>query len=239
MLTGRLPFVSTNAMELVRMHRDDPPPPVADFRVDVPARLESLVTAALLKDPAERPANGGALLRELRGAGGDATMMLAPGAFAAAADATQVLAPARPLRPRRKREYWLVPLVLLLLGGGVALALITTGGGEATQTTSPLTGLSLPTVATAGSTKPTTTAATEPTTTAPTTTARTTTHGVTTAPVTTAPVTPPPTAPTVPPATTVAPLPTTTAAPPPTTTAPPPTTTDTTPTTTAAPTTGP
>jgi hypothetical protein len=239
MLTGRLPFVSTNAMELVRMHRDDPPPPVADFRDDVPARLESLVTAALLKDPAERPANGGALLRELRGAGGDATMMLAPGAFADAADATQVLAPARPLRRRRKREYWLVPLVLLLLGGGVALALITTGGGEATQTTSPLTGLSLPTVATAGSTKPTTTAATEPTTTAPTTTARTTTHGVTTAPVTTAPVTPPPTAPTVPPATTVAPLPTTTAAPPPTTTAPPPTTTDTTPTTTAAPTTGP
>jgi serine/threonine-protein kinase len=230
MLTGRLPFVSTNAMELVRMHRDDPPPPVADFRNDAPARLESLAAAALAKEPADRPADGSALLRELRGAGGDATMMLAPGTFPATSDATQVLRPARPLRKRRKREYWLVPLVLLLLGAGVTLALLMTGGGEATQTTSPLTGLSLPTVATAGSTKPTTTApsTTEPTTTAPTTTARTTTHRVTTAPVP-----PPTTAPTVLPTTTVAPPPTTTVAPPPTTTAPP-TTTDTTPTTTIA-----
>jgi serine/threonine-protein kinase len=237
MLTGRLPFVSTNAMELVRMHRDDPPPSVTDFRPGAPARLESLVTAALAKDPSERPPDGTALLRELRGAGGtggDATMMLAPGAFAGAADATQVLRPVRPQRQRRKREYWLVPLVVLLLGGGIALALIMTGGGEATQTTNPRPGLSLPTVATAGSTKPTTTApaTTEPTTTAPTTTARTTTHRVTTAPAT-----PPATAPTVLPTTTVAPPPTTTVAPLPTTTAPPITTTDTTPTTTIAPTT--
>ena len=41
MLTGRLPFISTNAMELVRMHRDDEPPAVADVRPDVPPRLES------------------------------------------------------------------------------------------------------------------------------------------------------------------------------------------------------
>lgn len=230
MLTGRLPFVSTNAMELVRMHRDDPPPSVADFRDDAPARLESITTAALAKDPADRPADGGALLRELRGAANDATMLLAPGAPTAASDATQVLRPVRPPR-RRRREYWLIPLVLLLLAGGIALALLTTNGDGTTETTSPLTGLSLPTVATAGSTKPTTTAATTtaPTTTAQTTTAQTTTHRVTTAP------TPPPT---VLPTTTVAPPPTTTAAPPPTTTAPPPTT-DTTPTTTAATTTGP
>jgi serine/threonine-protein kinase len=241
MLTGRLPFVSTNAMELVRMHRDDPPPSVADFRADAPARLESLATATLAKDPADRPADGAALLRELRASGGDATMMLAPGALPAPSDATQILQPVRPRRPRRKREYWLVPLVLLLLGGGIALALVATGGGEATQTTTPLAGLSLPTVATAGSTRPTTTAPStteRATTTAPkTTTAQTTTHRVTTTPAA-----PPPTAPTVAPATTVAPPPppaTTSATPPPTTTAPPPTTTDTTPTTTAAITTGP
>jgi len=35
MLTGRLPFVSTNAMELVRMHRDDEPPAIADVTVCV------------------------------------------------------------------------------------------------------------------------------------------------------------------------------------------------------------
>jgi eukaryotic-like serine/threonine-protein kinase len=236
MLTGRLPFVSTNAMELVRMHRDDAPPSVAELRDDAPARLESLTAAALAKDPADRPADGGALLRELRGTGGDATMLLAPGPLPAATEATQVLRPAR-----RKREYWLVPLVLLLLAAGVALALLTTSGnGGSTKTTNRLTGLSLPQVSTAASTKPVTTAAStaEPTTTtAPTTTARTTTHRVT------APTVPPPTTPTVQPTTTVAPPPTTTAAPAPTTTAPPPpppTTTDTTPTTTpAATTTGP
>jgi serine/threonine-protein kinase len=236
MLTGRLPFVSTNAMELVRMHRDDPPPSVSDFRDDAPARLESLTAAALAKDPADRPADGDALLRELRGAGGDATMLLSPGAFPAASEATQILRPVRP-PARRRRALWLVLLVLVLLAAGAALAVLAThGGGASTPTTTPLAGLSLPTVATAGSTKP---ATTTPSTTAPTTTARTTTAQTTTHRVTTAPV-PPPTSPTVPPTTTVAPPPTTTAAqpPPPTTTAPPPTT-DTTPTTTAATTTGP
>ena len=234
MLTGRLPFVSTNAMELVRMHRDDPPPSVADFRDDAPARLESLAAAALAKDPADRPADGSALLRELRSGGTPgnedaATMMLGSNAFPSASDATQVLRPVRTPQ-RRKREFWLVPVVLLLLGGGIALALLTTGGGEATQTTGPLTGLSLPTVPTAGSTKPATSSTTAPAATAPATTARTTTHQVTPVAVT------PATSPTVLPTTTVAALPTTTAVPPPTTTAPAPTT-DTTPTTTGAPTT--
>jgi eukaryotic-like serine/threonine-protein kinase len=239
MLTGRLPFVSTNAMELVRMHRDDPPPAVADLRDDAPPRLESLTAAALAKDPDDRPADGGAVLRELRGdaggGGGDATMMIAPGAFPAASDATQVLRRVPPRRPGRRRELWLAPLVLLLLGGGVALALVTTGGGGDTGTTNPLTGLSLPSVPTAASTRPATTApsTTAPSTTTPTTTtAPTTTHRATTAPVT------PTVLPTAPPATTVAPPPTTTAAPPPpppTTTPPPPTTTDTTLDTTTAP----
>jgi serine/threonine protein kinase len=233
MLTGRLPFASTNAMELVRMHRDDPPPSVAEFRSDAPARLESITAAALAKDPADRPPDGAALLRELRGGGGgDATMVVAPGAFpAAAAGATQVMRPVRAPR-RQRRGLWLVPLVVVLLGAGVALALTLSGGGGGTETTNPLTGLSLPSVPTAGSTtEPTTT---EPTTTAPTTTTEpTTTAPTTTQRVTTVPITPTQ-PPTVLPTTTVAPPPTTTVAPPtttPTTTAP--TTTDTTPTTTA------
>jgi eukaryotic-like serine/threonine-protein kinase len=235
MLTGRLPFVSTNAMELVRMHRDDPPPAVSDFRDDAPARLESLAAAALAKDPADRPPEGSALLRELRGEGGDATMLFAPGAVAlgtqaSGSDATQVLRPTAASR-RSRRGVWLALLAVALLAAGVAVALVSAGGGGTTGTTTPLTGLSVPSVPTAGSTKPTTTAAsttTPTTTTAPTTTAKTTTRAVTTVPV--APTTPQTTVP----ATTVAP-PTTTAPPPPTTTAAPPTTTDTTPTTTAAP----
>src|SRR4051795_11171249 len=77
MLTGRLPFVSTNAMELVRMHRDDQPPAVADVRPDVPPRLERITNAALAKAPLGRPADGAALLQELRGDPGDSTVLLA------------------------------------------------------------------------------------------------------------------------------------------------------------------
>jgi serine/threonine-protein kinase len=231
MLTGRLPFISTNAMELVRMHRDDEAPSVADFRTDAPSRLESLCAVSLAKDPADRPADGGAHVRELRGTGGDATVIFTPEALPNAAAATQVLRPTQQPPRRGRRALWIAPLVVALVGGGIALALVTTGGDGATPTTSPLTGLSLPTVSTAGSTKPATTApsTTEQTTTAPTTTAGVTTRPVTTRPVTTAPVTPPPTAL---PTTTVAPPPTTTSAPP-TTTAPATTDTTTTPTTTA------
>ena len=205
MLTGRLPFVSTNAMELVRMHRDDEPPAVADVRPDVPPRLESITTAALAKDPADRPADGAALLRELRGDPGDATIVAAPGAFPppAATDATQVLRPAAAAGARRRLPV--VPLVIalvVLLGGGVALALALSGGGggDGASTQAPLPSLSLPSVPSAttqATTTEATTAATstEATTTAPTTTARTTTAPppttapVTTLPVTTAPVT--------------------------------------------------
>ena len=47
------------------MHRDSPPPPLARFRTDAPARLESTTMLALSKDPSERPLDGGALLAEL------------------------------------------------------------------------------------------------------------------------------------------------------------------------------
>ncbi len=65
MLAGRLPFASNDPMELALMHRDSPPPPLAQFRTDAPARLESTAMLALSKDPSDRPPDGGALLVEL------------------------------------------------------------------------------------------------------------------------------------------------------------------------------
>ena len=236
MLTGRLPFVSANAMELVRMHRDDEPPPVASARGDAPALLESIATAALAKDPTQRPADGAALLRELRGDTGDATVVVAPGAFPPATDATQVLPPAAAARARRRlpAALW-IGAVIVLVCAGAALALVLTGRGDGNSSSTPTTlpGLSLPSVpsattahTTSEAIATTTAASTKATTTAPTTTAPTTTAPVTTAPppTTTAPLT------TAPPVTTA---PATTV--PPTTTAPvttAPTTTDTTPATT-------
>jgi hypothetical protein len=240
MLSGRLPFVSTNAMELVRMHRDDLPPALSDVRPDAPPRLERIVAASLAKNPLDRPPDGDVLLRALRGSGDDTTMLLpVPGAAAAAA-ATQILgAPATatpgmeppPPTGGRRRALWLALLLVLLLGAGVALALVATGGGgSAPGTTAPIPSLSLPTVPTAGSTPLTTTetpTTTEETTTQPTTTeATTSTAPSTTEPTTTAQTTtaPPPTTTTAPTTTAITPPPTTTTAP---------TTTDTTATTTA------
>ena len=217
MLTGALPFVSRNAMELVRMHRDDPPPAVTAARPDVPAFLASIVTAALAKDPAARPQDGAALLRALQQEDEGATMVVAPAALPEATVATQVLR-ARPASARR-REWPIVPIAavaaLLLVAGG-ALAIVLTDGGSSGGSQPPAS-LTLPSVPVAPSTTaPTTTTTAQTTTTAPPPTRTTTAATTTTAPTTTA----------APPTTTA---PTTTAAPPtttaPTTTAPPTTTT--------------
>src|SRR3954454_1188293 len=89
MLTGRLPFESNNPMDLVALHRDKEPPPITDFREDAPALLESAATAALAKDPADRPADGAALLAALGVPAGYSTTMT--GTAFADPDATSVL----------------------------------------------------------------------------------------------------------------------------------------------------
>jgi eukaryotic-like serine/threonine-protein kinase len=221
LLTGRLPFVSKNAMELVRMHRDEPPPSVASVRADAPAELSAIVAACLVKEPAHRPRDGAALAAALRG---DDT------------SATQVLPAVAPPPPSRTRRPALLPIalgaaVLLVAGAALAFAVTRHGGADKTPTvTAP--GLSLPTVpsatgaSTTASTTTATTTTTTPTTTAETTTAPTTTQAPTTAPTTTAPTTTAPATTTAPttttPATTTAPTttPTTTTTPAGTTTAP-------------------
>jgi eukaryotic-like serine/threonine-protein kinase len=204
LLTGRLPFAAKNAMELVRMHRDDPPPPVSDLRADAPADLAALAEAALAKEPAARPPDGAALVAALRGEQFET--------------ATRIIAPP----PRRRRLATVAALAtaaLLIAGGALAFALTRHGGGGAATQTVPT--LRLPTARTTAAT----TASAPATTTAPTTTAATTAAPTTTAPTTTQPSTT-----TAPVTTTPPPPPTTTAAPTTTTAA---TTTDTTPTTTA------
>jgi serine/threonine-protein kinase len=204
LLTGRLPFAAKNAMELVRMHRDESPPQVRDLRTDAPSDLAALAAAALAKDPAARPADGSALVAAVRGEELEA--------------ATQIIAP-----PSHRRRFPLlagiVAAVLLLAGGALALGLTHHDGVGGTTQTVPT--LRLPTVRT---TAPTTSSAPPATTTAETTTAETTTAPATTARTTTRPPT------TTAPVTTTPPLPTTATTPTTSTVA---TTTDTTPTTTA------
>ena len=90
MLTGRFPFVSANAMEVVRMHRDDPPPVVSDLRPDVPARLARIIAAHSQRIPPRGRRTATALLRALRG-DGDAPRWSQARRAPEATAATQVL----------------------------------------------------------------------------------------------------------------------------------------------------
>src|SRR5919202_5927494 len=67
MLMGRLPFEAEEPLELVRMHRDAPPPPVTAFRPDAPPQLARIAEASLAKDPHTRPRDGRALAAALGG----------------------------------------------------------------------------------------------------------------------------------------------------------------------------
>ncbi|MFN2616881.1 MAG: Stk1 family PASTA domain-containing Ser/Thr kinase [Thermoleophilaceae bacterium] len=54
MLAGRLPFQGDTAVSVALKHLSEPPPPISHFRPDVHPALESVVMAALAKDPAQR-----------------------------------------------------------------------------------------------------------------------------------------------------------------------------------------
>lgn len=54
MLAGRLPFVSDDPQTLIRMHKDDPPPPLSEHVSNIPPVLEQIVMKVLSKEPASR-----------------------------------------------------------------------------------------------------------------------------------------------------------------------------------------
>jgi eukaryotic-like serine/threonine-protein kinase len=192
MLTGRLPFVADNAMELARLNRDEPAPAVTAVRSASPEPLARTADAALAKDPGLRPADGAALVAALTGQAAAAVPAPA-GTDAAATQLLRVPMQRRrsPPSPRRPSPLLLSALLLalVLLGGGAALALaLANRGSGGAGPTGSVPSLSVPS---APSSSPATTPpATTPVVTTLATTARPTTAPATTAPATT---TPPPT----------------------------------------------
>jgi eukaryotic-like serine/threonine-protein kinase len=228
MLTGALPFTAGNAMEVVRLHRDEPPPDVRLRRPDAPPDLAAVTMAALAKDPRARPHDGHAL-RGLLGAGDTQATLPLPVLPALAGAATEVSRVHPPERRSRRLPVVLGAVVAagLLLGGVVLAVILTNGGGTPAPTHAPIVPATTTTAPTATETP------TAPTTTAPTTsTAPTTTAAQTTAPTTTAELTT--TAETTTAPETIATAPTTTAATTTAQTTTAPETTTTAPTTTAA-----
>jgi serine/threonine-protein kinase len=194
MLTGELPFVADQALALLNMHRSTPPPTVESLQPDAPPDLVVLTAAALRKDPAQRPADGAALLDAL---GSDATRVLST----ADTEATRVLAPPPEPPPargfdRRKAAIVAAIVVLLALAGGLlawavtrsntpAPATVSTSSPKSTQSTAQ-TSTTQPTTSQATTTTPTTRQTSTTTPTIPTTVPTTTATIPTTTPTTTA-----------------------------------------------------
>jgi serine/threonine-protein kinase len=115
MLTGRLPFESASAVEVLRRQLQEEPPPLAAVRPQAPAALAAVTESSLAKNPQERPA-GGRVLVELLGGG------LAPTLVAGSSAVTRVM----PGHRRRRNPMRLAALIALplLVFGGIALALL-------------------------------------------------------------------------------------------------------------------
>ena len=190
MLTGRLPFEADDPLALAALHVTEAPPAIATLRPDAPPRLESLATAALAKNPDERPQDGAALLAELEGI---------PATTAVVGGAVTETRPTERGRRLGRAGVGVAILALATAGTLVAFALSDDAPAPAAGT---LTSTSASTSSPTGATEPTSSVeppATTAETTAPTTatapdTAPTTTETPTTAPTTTdlPPVTEPP-----------------------------------------------
>ena len=203
MLTGALPFTADNAIALLDMHRRASPPAVETLQPGAPPELSALTAAALRKDPAQRPADGSALLAAL---GEAPTMGAAPAETAvtrvlpASAPAGAPAAETPPPRPFWREPAAIAAAVILLAAGGGVLAWAVTRSDSSTPAASTPTS--------AGTHKHTATTHTAP---PPTSSGQTTQPQTTTTRHTTT---------TQPPPTTLPTLPTTTELPPTTTTIP-------------------
>lgn len=65
MLTGRRPFVTSNAAELFDMQTNQDPPRPRSLRSEIPAALDELVVACLAREPSARPATASELCARL------------------------------------------------------------------------------------------------------------------------------------------------------------------------------
>ena len=54
MITGKVPFEATTPYALMTKHVSEPPPPLQNFRLDVPESITPILEQALAKEPAER-----------------------------------------------------------------------------------------------------------------------------------------------------------------------------------------
>lgn len=65
MIAGRLPFQGSNQASVLYQHLHEPPPPLHQWRPEVPPEAEQAVLKAMAKDPAERYSRAGEFAQDL------------------------------------------------------------------------------------------------------------------------------------------------------------------------------
>ena len=97
MVAGLRPFSAETPLGVLMKHLQEPPPPVNEFRPDLPPSVDAVIQKALAKQPEERFQSASELARALRDAlGGQAEVVAAPASRPVApgvANATRAPAP--------------------------------------------------------------------------------------------------------------------------------------------------
>jgi serine/threonine protein kinase len=121
MLSGRKAISGKTAMEVAQRVVAQPPPDLTEFVPGTPDAAAAAICRGLAKDPGERPASAGELVRELTQAYAEPVTKRP--------EPPPTAPPAPPLHQRR-RPVWILPVVVAALAALVVIAALSSGGGS-------------------------------------------------------------------------------------------------------------
>jgi serine/threonine protein kinase len=125
MLSGRVPFEGTTPHAILYKQVHDPPPPVGSAWSGLPAAMDSVLNAALAKEPRARYASAGQFAQALTTAIGGGVPV--PTAVRPAMPVPPP--PAGLAQPRARRSPWLWGLVVIIVAVLVLVAFLLLRGG--------------------------------------------------------------------------------------------------------------
>jgi serine/threonine-protein kinase len=136
MLAGQLPFGGDSAVSIALKHLSEPPTPISQLRPDVNPALESVVMAALAKDPAHRWQSADDFAEALQAAGAQlGQAQPAPQDTAAFAPVPAPVVPPPPPPDEERRRRWpLFTIGVLTLLLAAFLAYLAIAGLTSTET---------------------------------------------------------------------------------------------------------
>jgi serine/threonine protein kinase len=132
MLSGRVPFQGTTPHAILYQQIHELPPPLRSVRSGLPPAVDSVLNAALAKEPRARYASAGKFAQALAttvGGGAPVPPPLPPAARPAPAPARAARAPKPPAPPRRRLSPWLWGLAIVAVAVVALVAILLLGGG--------------------------------------------------------------------------------------------------------------